>query len=195
MTDRNTDDQPTKQTARSLKTSKTAKTASQAAPPKDPAPEETQGTQGTTSWKRVPIPKRTEQPLDSWVDEEVVDAVKNLTKPTIIDDIKSMYRGRTAWRKTATITETMGKASLATSTVLAFASASEIVNDSSSRILGFVAGSVGTLGLVLTSFANFARNQAIERTDAANMILGSVRVDGVPDINQELVISDGGGDQ
>ena len=44
---------------------------------------------------------------------------------------------------------TMGRACAAVSTIIALASASDIAGDETSRILGFVAGSV------LTSFANF----------------------------------------
>jgi hypothetical protein len=53
---------------------------------------------------------------------------------------------------------TMGRACAAVSTIIALASASDIAGDETSRILGFVvvvAGSVGTAGSVLTSFANF----------------------------------------
>jgi len=46
---------------------------------------------------------------------------------------------------------------------------------------------------VLGAFANFSRTQAIERTDAANLILGAVNIESVPDINDELLISDGDG--
>ena len=48
---------------------------------------------------------------------------------------------------------TMGRACAAVSTIIALAS--DIAGDETSRILGFVAGSVGTAGSVLTSFANF----------------------------------------
>ena len=110
----------------------------------------------------------------------------------MINDVKSMLRGRTVWRRTSTITETMGRACAAISTIIAFASASDIANDETSRILGFVAGSVGTAGLVLASFANFSRTQATERTDAANLVLKAIDVEAVPDVNDLLDISEGG---
>ncbi len=136
--------------------------------------------------------KQSKTSRESWVDKQLVSDLKRITKPVIVEDIKAMYRGRTAWRRTATAVETIGKGLMATGTVLAFASASDIADVPASRILAFVSGAIGTLGLVMTSFANFARTQAVERTDAANMILGSVNVEEVPDINDELVIADAG---
>ena len=131
--------------------------------------------------------------LEKWSDSKMISNLRNLAQPAMVDDVKDMFSGRKFWRRTATATETIGKVLLATSTVLAFASASDIANDHTSRILGFVSGSVGTTGLVLAAFANFSRTQAIERTDAANLILGAVKIESVPDINDELLISDGDG--
>lgn len=131
--------------------------------------------------------------LEKWSDSKMISNLRNLAQPAMVGDVKDMFSGRTFWRRTATATETIGKVLLATSTVLAFASASDIADDHVSRILGFVSGSVGTTGLVLTAFANFSRTQAIERTDAANLILGAVNIEEVPDINNELNISNGDG--
>jgi len=135
--------------------------------------------------------KTSKAAASTWRDTEIVDQVNELTRPAVLNDVKSMLRGRTVWRRTSTITETMGRACAAISTIIAFASASDIAGDDTSRILGFVAGSVGTAGLVLASFANFSRTQATERTDAANLVLKAIDVEAVPDVNDVLDISDG----
>jgi len=118
--------------------------------------------------------------------EKIVDIVR----PAVLDDVRSMSKGRVVWRNVATASETMGRLSTAASTVLAFAGASEIAGQDSSRILGFVAGGVGTLGLVFGSLANFARTQSIERSDAINLILRQADIESIPDINATLVIND-----
>ena len=133
----------------------------------------------------------TKTTASTWRDADIVDQVNDLTRPAMINDVKSMLRGRTVWRRSSTITETMGRVCAALSTIIAFASASDIANDETSRILGFVAGAVGTAGLVLASFANFSRTQAAERTEAANLVLKAVDVEAVPDVNDVLDISDG----
>src|SRR6056300_815909 len=119
----------------------------------------TNTTANTTS--NTSKPANTVKPVkaatSTWRDADIVDQVNELTRPAMINDVKSMLRGRTVWRRTSTITETMGRACAAISTIIAFASASDIAGDDTSRILGFVAGSVGTAGLVLASFANFSR--------------------------------------
>jgi len=155
-------------------------------------------TKKTTAPLTIPITTRTtnskqQTGLEKWSDSKMISNLRNLAQPAMVDDVKDMFRGRKAWRRTATAAETIGKVLLATSTILAFASASDIADDYTSRILGFVSGSVGTTGLVLGAFANFSRTQAIERTDAANLILGAVNIESVPDINDELLISDGDG--
>ena len=145
----------------------------------------------TNTSKAVKAVKTGKVATSTWRDADIVDQVTELTRPAMINDVKSMLRGRTVWRRTSTITETMGRACAAISTIIAFASASDIAGDDISRILGFVAGSVGTAGLVLASFANFSRTQATERTDAANLVLKAIDVEAVPDVNDVLDISDG----
>ena len=115
--------------------------------------------------------------------------VVDIVRPAIVEDVRSMSKGRVVWRNVATASETLGRLSTAASTVLAFASASEVAGENSSRILGFVAGGVGTLGLVLGSLANFARTQSIERSEAMNLILKEADIESVPDINAALEIN------
>jgi hypothetical protein len=125
-----------------------------------------------------------------WHDDQFVDDVKNIVKPSVLDDVRAMVSGQKKWRTTATVFETLGRASTAIASVLAFASASEMVGGAGPP-LAFSAGSVGTLGLVLSSFANFARTQSIERNEALNLLLQRIDLESVPDVNETLDINDG----
>jgi len=127
----------------------------------------------------------------SWTTRpELTEQIVAIVEPAVIDDIRSMSRGRVVWRNMATVGETMGRVSTAVSTVLAFAGASEIAGQDSSRILSFVAGGVGCLGMVFGSLANFSRTQSIERSEAMNLILQQADIENMPDINQALVVND-----
>lgn len=114
-----------------------------------------------------------------------------IVRPAMIDDIKSMVSGRKWWLRASTVFETAGKVASAAGVVLAFASGSDIADPSQSQILGFAAGSVGTTGMVLSGFANFARNQSMERSDALNTILKDAKIMEIPDIGDTLVVQSG----
>jgi hypothetical protein len=120
----------------------------------------------------------------------LVKSIVNIVRPAVVDDVRAMSKGRVVWRNIATASETLGRVSMASSTVLAFASASEVADQDESRILGFVAGAVGTLGMVLGGLANFARTQSIERSEAINLILQHADIENMPDINTTLVVND-----
>lgn len=123
-------------------------------------------------------------------DPKLVKSIVNIVRPAVVDDVRAMSKGRVVWRNIATASETLGRVSMASSTVLAFASASEVADQDASRILGFVAGAVGTLGMVLGGLANFARTQSIERSEAINLILQHADIENMPDINTTLVVND-----
>lgn len=123
--------------------------------------------------------------LDRQFEKECIKIIK----PALLNDVKDMIRGRVLWRRASVLAETMGKASSAAASVLAFASASDLAGGEASRIIGFVSGSVGTLGMVLLMFANFSRSQSIERSDAINLILKDANMKEIPDIATELVVN------
>lgn len=123
--------------------------------------------------------------LDRQFEKECI----RIIKPALLNDVKDMIRGRVLWRRASVLAETMGKASSAAASVLAFASASDLAGGEASRIIGFVSGSVGTLGMVLLMFANFSRSQSIERSDAINLILRDANMEEIPDIATELVVN------
>jgi hypothetical protein len=137
---------------------------------------------GSTSYDKNAIK---EALLDRQFEKECIQIIK----PALLNDVKDMIRGRVLWRRASVLAETMGKASSAAASVLAFASASDLAGGEASRIIGFVSGSVGTLGMVLLMFANFSRSQSIERSDAINLILKDANMEEIPDIATELVVN------
>ena len=122
-------------------------------------------------------------------DDTFKHACLKIIKPSLLKDVTEMTHGRAAWRRASVVSETLGKLSSASATVLAFASASDIA-DSTSRILGFVSGTLGTISMVLVLFANFSRAQSIERSDALNLILTKAELDPIPEISKELLVND-----
>jgi len=124
-------------------------------------------------------------------DDEFRKEAVNIVRPAMIEDVRSMVSGRKWWLRASTVLETCGKMASAAGVVLAFASGSDIADPSQSQILGFTAGAVGTSGMVLSGFANFARNQSIERSDALNTILKDAKIKEIPDIGDTLVVQSG----
>jgi hypothetical protein len=122
-------------------------------------------------------------------DDAFKHACLKIIKPSLLKDVKEMTHGRAAWRRASVVSETLGKLSSASATVLAFASAADLA-DSTSHILGFVSGSLGTISMVLILFANFSRAQSIERSDALNLILTKAELDPIPEISRELLVND-----
>jgi hypothetical protein len=115
-------------------------------------------------------------------------AAIDIVRPAMIDDVRSMVRGRKWWIRASAVLETVGKVASAAGVILAFASGSDIATQEQSQILGFTAGAIGTSGIVLSGFANFARNQSIERGDALNTILTDAKLREIPDISDNLVV-------
>jgi len=112
----------------------------------------------------------------------------DIITPAIETDIRDMVKGRVLWRRMSTIFEVLGRVSGATGTILAFAGGSEITGETLSRALSFSAGCLGTLSIVATLFANFSRQQSMERRQAINTILESVGLRDIPDVARYLVI-------
>ena len=114
--------------------------------------------------------------------KECIDRVE----PAVLRDVDDMIRGRAVWRKISTATEVLGRVMAFVSTVLAYSASSELATGTVSRALAFSSGATGTIGIVSTLFANFSRSQSIERSNAMNTVLKSVRIKAVPDVMDDL---------
>ena len=126
----------------------------------------------------------------SLFDQGFKDHCVSVIQPALKKDIASMIHGRVAWRRASTLCETVGKVLSGAATILAYAASSSISDHT--ETLSFVSGSTGTAALVSTLFAQFARQQALERSQAINLILASAKIKLLPDITEQLEIQGGG---
>lgn len=137
--------------------------------------------------KVIPV-KDVESQQDIVDTEDFRKATIDIVRPALLNDVQTMVKGRKWWLKMSTVFETLGKIAAASGVVLAFASGSDIVGSTASQALGFTAGAVGTSGLVLSGFANFARTQSIERGDALDSILAQAKLRQIPDVADHIEI-------
>ncbi|MGA1563760.1 MAG: hypothetical protein ACO35C_03960 [Pontimonas sp.] len=122
----------------------------------------------------------------SVLDDEFKQTCIDIITPSLETDVRDMVRGRIAWRRTSTVFEVLGRISGATGTIIAFAGSSELTQGTVSGALAFSAGCLGTISIVSTLFASFARQQALERSAAVNSILETVHLKSIPDIAKAL---------
>lgn len=136
---------------------------------------------------RPPLPAAQQDAPNSiaYLDDSFREHCIETIQPALERDIREMVRGRVLWRKASIICETGGKFLQGASTVLAYAAS---WNESQQGVLSFVAGTTGTIGIVATLFANFSRQQALERTQAINHVFKAAHLKNIPDIVDSLEI-------
>eukprot|EP00590_Aulacoseira_subarctica_P001766 CAMPEP_0172428396 /NCGR_PEP_ID=MMETSP1064-20121228/46165_1 /TAXON_ID=202472 /ORGANISM="Aulacoseira subarctica , Strain CCAP 1002/5" /LENGTH=189 /DNA_ID=CAMNT_0013173153 /DNA_START=52 /DNA_END=621 /DNA_ORIENTATION=- len=106
------------------------------------------------------------------IEEIRVDVAKDLVIRAK-DDIKM----RAVFRAVADQTETHARIMNGLASVLAFTASSY---QQYGRLLSFLAGIVGTIGVVLTGWSHYASAESNERLDRLNVILKSVGINTVP---------------
>lgn len=121
----------------------------------------------------------------SYLDKQFRDRCIEMIQPALERDIQEMVRGRVLWRRVSIVSETMGRVLQGASTVLAYAASWD---EQQQGVLSFVAGTTGTVAIVATLFANFSRQQALERAQAINHVFTSARLKNIPDIVSTLEI-------
>ena len=138
----------------------------------------------------LPIPTGSSTPSVHLMGDEFRAQCIQLIEPALVQDVKSMIRGRVAWRVTSVVMETLGKLMGGAATILAFASSSELTGDVS-KTLSFTAGSMGTASMISMSLATFSRTQALERSKSINLILEQAKFQHkMPDITETLAVDD-----
>lgn len=96
-------------------------------------------------------------------------------------EILGLLRSRYWWKRSGDVCEALAKVMTGVGSVLAFAASAEKDADLTD-VLAFVAGSVGTMGLVLHGYAAYAGKESRTRTGEMNNILRSLGVTPMPDI-------------
>lgn len=119
---------------------------------------------------------RTARLVSSEVRDIIAGAYKN--------EVKSFVRWRDIWKRFGDSCEAISKGLTGVSAVLAFAS-SAIRDTRTADILSFTSGSIGTIGLVLLTYSNYAIKESRERTQELNTLLDRLGVTPLPDINSQ----------
>lgn len=120
------------------------------------------------------------------LDAPTREYIENLVSYSYKRDVADTVYGRFSWRKWSNAGEAAAKVLAGAATVMAFAAGVYSVDS-----LSFVAGSLGTAGLVCMTLSAYAARESRERTDQLNAVLEHVGVAGVPD----LAVVGGGGDE
>jgi len=110
--------------------------------------------------------------------------IRDIVAATYKSEVRSSLRWRDIWKKFGDSCEAIAKGLTGVSSVLAFAS-SAIRDTKTADILSFCSGSVGTIGLVLLTYSNYAIKESKERTEELNVILDRIGVTPMPDINAQ----------
>ena len=106
--------------------------------------------------------------------------VKDLIEPGYYAEVRSLYRGRTWWRVTGHVFETMSKVSVATGCVLSFAAG--FCDDTS---LSFVAGTFSTASMAMMQFASYCLGESKQDSDQLNVLLANLKIPPVPILQEE----------
>lgn len=114
----------------------------------------------------------------------VSSEIRDIIASTYKSEVRSSLRWRDIWKKFGDSCEAVAKGLTGISSVLAFAS-SAIQERKTADILSFTAGSVGTIGLVLLTYSNYAIKESKERTEELNVILNRIGITPMPDINAQ----------
>jgi hypothetical protein len=112
----------------------------------------------------------------------VASEIRDMIAAAYKNEVRSMITWRDVWKRLGDTCEAVAKGLTGVSAVLAFA-ASAIRDPGTADILSFTSGSVGTIGLVLLTYASYAIRESRQRTSEINGMLDSIGVTPIPDIN------------
>lgn len=104
--------------------------------------------------------------------------VTDIVAPSYYEDVKDTISSRKRWLSMSNYAEVISKILSGTSTVVAFASGVYQY-----QYLSFIAGCLGTIGIVSQQFSSYAKNETAERTEQANKILNILKIETIPDLS------------
>jgi len=113
-----------------------------------------------------------------------------ITKNKIVEMINNRYysdieiglNGRSCWKITGDVSETLGYLCIGASTIVSFSAGFFNI-----RILSFIAGGIGVLSGLLLKFSLYSMAQSKERTEEINRILTKLNIDTVVDISCDQI--------
>lgn len=103
------------------------------------------------------------------------DVIKKIVQMEITDDIKDKILWKTRWIRIADTLETMSKILAGSCTILSFAT-----TYSQNNMYAFIGGCIGTTGIVLNQFSNYAKKEAKEKTNMLNTNLQFMSLPAIP---------------
>jgi hypothetical protein len=103
--------------------------------------------------------------------------INEIIAPSYFNDVKGTMSARKKWRSASNKIETASKILAGASTIVAFASGVYQY-----QYLAFIAGCLGTIGIVSQQFATYAMKESQERTEQANKILKTLNINEVDDL-------------
>lgn len=101
--------------------------------------------------------------------------VRELIEPNYKDEVVRLLYGKTCWRQTGQVFETMSKALVAIGGIISFAAGSYNIHT-----LSFVAGAISTISLATLQFSAFAFRENKKQGVELNNILKKLKLDEVP---------------
>lgn len=112
--------------------------------------------------------------------------VRELIEPNYKDEVVRLLNGKTCWRQTGQVFETMSKALVAIGGIISFAAGSYNIHT-----LSFVAGAISTISLATLQFSAFAFRENKKQGVELNNILKKLKLDEVP-LNERSSADDNG---
>ena len=106
--------------------------------------------------------------------------INDIIAPSFYDDVKGTISARKKWRSASNKIETLSKILAGSSTIVAFASGVYQY-----QYLSFIAGCLGTIGIVAQQFATYASKESQERTEQANKILKTLNINQLDDLVED----------
>jgi hypothetical protein len=110
-------------------------------------------------------------------DDLKLEIIHKFIEPAYLHEVKEAIRGKTCWKKTGQVFETMSKIFVAIGGILSFSSG--YYND---HVLSFIAGSVSTISLAMLQFSSFSYRENKQHGDELNIILQKLKLDTIPNL-------------
>lgn len=112
-------------------------------------------------------------------DDVKASIIKSIIEPSYISEISRMSSGKSCWKITGIVFETLSKISVAAGGILSFSSG--YYND---PILSFMAGAISTISLAMLQFSSFSYKESKKQTQELNMLLEKLGLDTVPEMGR-----------
>ena len=103
------------------------------------------------------------------------DIMTTLVEPSYYNDVKETLKGRSCWRISGHVFETLSKIFLAVAGVLSFSAG--VYDD---KLLSFIAGTFSTVSLATFQLSSYSFKQNKKNTLELNQLLTKLDIEGVP---------------